>query len=199
MIRLIIVRHAECEANARKIIAGHSDYKLTGKGIEQAKKVALRLKNEKIDKAFVSDIKRAKDTAKEILKYHKDVKVVHEKRIRERNYGVFEGMPRGSVRKAAEEKKIKFNEFKPEKGESVKEVRQRVVEFLDEILDKEQGKTILMAAHGGPILELLFHLLKLPEEQYQEYHPETTAVTIIEFDAGKKHKVHLLNCTNHLK
>ena len=35
---------------------------LTKVGIEQARKLALRLKDEKIDAAYVSDLDRAKDT-----------------------------------------------------------------------------------------------------------------------------------------
>ena len=198
MIRLILVRHAECEANAREIITGHSDYKLTCKGDEQAKKVGLRLKDEKVDIAFVSDAKRATDTAKEILKHHKNVNVVYDSRLRERNYGIFEGTVSGSVSKAAEKAGVSFNEFKPDKGESIKELNLRVIDFFEEMIKKEDGKTVLVISHGGPILEIFFHLLNVPRDKYREYHPGNTAVTILEIDVDKKHKVHALNCTNHL-
>src|SRR3989338_4842950 len=49
----------------------------------QAKKVAAHLKNEKIDFIYSSDLRRAKDTAKEIAKYHK-VKIFYTKELSER-------------------------------------------------------------------------------------------------------------------
>jgi len=59
-MRLILVRHGETEENVAKITQGHMPSKLTKQGIEQAKKLALRLKDEKIDKIFVSDLKRCR-------------------------------------------------------------------------------------------------------------------------------------------
>jgi len=45
-MKLIITRHGETEENTKGIIMGHLPGKLTPLGIEQAKKVAQRLKNE---------------------------------------------------------------------------------------------------------------------------------------------------------
>ncbi len=51
-MRLIITRHGETEENIAGIMMGHLQGKLSATGIEQAKKVALRLKDEKIDFIF---------------------------------------------------------------------------------------------------------------------------------------------------
>jgi broad specificity phosphatase PhoE len=51
-------------------------------GKSQAKKVASRLKNEEIDLIYSSDLKRAKETAKEINKFH-NLDIKYDKRIRE--------------------------------------------------------------------------------------------------------------------
>lgn len=76
-MKLIIVRHGETEENASEIIQGHSLGKLSKKGIEQSKKLALRLKGEKIDMIFSSDLERAKDTIKEVARFHKVQYITH--------------------------------------------------------------------------------------------------------------------------
>ena len=67
-MKLIIARHGETEENKKGILQGHLPGKLTELGIEQSKKLALRLKNEKIDAIYSSDLARASNTAKEIIK-----------------------------------------------------------------------------------------------------------------------------------
>jgi broad specificity phosphatase PhoE len=52
----------------------------------QTQKVAKRLKNEKIDFIYSSDLKRASDTAKEIAKYHPHISIKLTQELRERNY-----------------------------------------------------------------------------------------------------------------
>jgi len=56
--RLIFVRHGETEENKAKIVQGQKHGKLSEEGLEQAKKVAERLKDEKIDFIYSSDLDR---------------------------------------------------------------------------------------------------------------------------------------------
>ncbi|MBI4162713.1 MAG: histidine phosphatase family protein [Candidatus Aenigmarchaeota archaeon] len=93
-MKLIIVRHGESLANTQMLFEGSSHGELTELGIQQAKKVGLRLKNEKIDIAYVSDLKRAQDTSAEILKFHVDTPVIPTEELRERHYGTLESVER---------------------------------------------------------------------------------------------------------
>jgi len=85
-MKIIIVRHGESLANSKNISQGSgdewTDTPLTKKGKGQAKKVAERLKEEDIEVIYSSDLKRAKETAREIGKFHK-VKVEFDPRIRD--------------------------------------------------------------------------------------------------------------------
>lgn len=56
-MRLILVRHGETKDNDAGILQGQLHGELNKSGIEQAEKVAVRLKNEKIDFIFTSDLK----------------------------------------------------------------------------------------------------------------------------------------------
>src|SRR3989338_4638852 len=70
IMKLILVRHGETDANRDMICQGHMNSHLTQKGLRQARLVAERLKYFPIDIAYSSDLDRALDTCKEILRYH---------------------------------------------------------------------------------------------------------------------------------
>jgi broad specificity phosphatase PhoE len=196
-MRLILVRHGETEENVAKINQGHMPGKLTKQGIEQAKKLALRLKDEKIDKIFVSDLKRCVDTAAEIIKFHPKAEVIYEPAVREQNLGIYEGKPHGSMRKAAEAAGVHPYEFKPEGGESFPELRKRIRTFIDALIKKEHNKTVLIVSHGGPIRQFLIDYLKAPHDKWDDYSHANCAVTILEIDE-KGHEIHALRCVKHL-
>jgi broad specificity phosphatase PhoE len=200
-MRLILVRHGETEANAREINEGHSPGKLTAKGKRQAKLVGMRLRDEKIDKIYVSDLKRTVDTASEIIRHHPKARVVYEPLLRERNQGVLEKSPYGTFSRIVKERGENVLDFKPEGGESINEVKHRIGRFLDRIMKRDKDKTILLVTHGGVIVNMLIKLLRIPEEgdNYKSLLPQNTAVTIIAVDSkGKKNTLETFNCVKHL-
>ncbi len=194
---IIFVRHGETLHNSKKIICGHTDSTLSKKGKEQAKKVGLRFKDESIDVLFSSDSARAKQTAAEIKKHHA-ISLGYDARLRERNYGTYEGKHLNDWLKALSKTKTPFHKFKPRRGESPEEVINRSLDFIDEMLRTHPGKSILLVAHGTIIRQTVMALLKKKDATHKKYHHMNTGVTIIEFK-GKTPKLKLLNCTKHLK
>ena len=85
-MKIILVRHGQSLANEKSMSQGKKDEwentSLTKKGKEQAEKVAKRLKNEYIGVIYSSDLKRAKETAEAINKFH-NVKIKLDKRLRD--------------------------------------------------------------------------------------------------------------------
>jgi broad specificity phosphatase PhoE len=191
-VKLIIVRHGETEENVKGICQGTSLGTLSAKGIEQAKKLALRLKDEKIDKIYVSDLKRAKDTAKEIIKYHPKAEITYTPELRERNWGTFEGKRREEMNEAD----FKNDNYRPEKGETRKEAKQRAAKFADK-LKKEHNKTVLLVSHVGTITHLMLHLLQKDWKEHEQYHHHNCALTILEITEKEK-KIVTFNCCKHL-
>ena len=150
----------------------------------------MRLKNEKIDAVYSSDLKRAKDTAKEILKFHKNTPVHYVKELREGNVGSYTGKTRDE---------ININDF-PKDAESLEHMMERIGSFLDRIYPKNKDKTILFVCHGGIKRALITYILNKPVSFIKQIpKPENTAVSIFEIREDKKHKVHLLNCVKHLE
>ena len=68
LLQLTFIRHGETNLNYLNLCQGHTDGKLTAKGLNQAKLLGQSLKNEKFDKIYCSDLSRAVDTCEGILK-----------------------------------------------------------------------------------------------------------------------------------
>jgi len=195
-MRLIITRHGETKENVLGIIMGHLPGKLTEKGIAQAKKVALRLKDERIDYIYSSDLARSSDTTKEILKYHSNVKVEYVKDLRER----FLGNWQGKTKKEIGLKKTKIiDEFCSDDGECNKELFNRAKLFLIKVFSKHSKDTVLFVGHNGinkAIISVILGKTYKELEHLENMH--NTSISIFDINEKKSHKVHIFNCTKHL-
>lgn len=196
-MKLIIVRHGETEENVEKIVQGHKLGILTNKGLEQAKKLGQRLKDEKIDVIFSSDLLRAKNTTREIEKYH-NIPVHYDKELNERCMGIFEGRPVEEYEKALNESGLDIGDFRPEGGESFTELRERAKRFLERLREEYKGKTVLISSHGWFSAMLLGILLNMPIEEAADLDLENASINIIELGENAEHKAHLINSIEHL-
>ncbi len=199
-IKLIFVRHGESEDNVNKLHGGHSSAQLTKIGKEQAHNAAIYLKNEHIDLFYVSDLQRTKQTADPIIREHLNAPVIYEPRLREKNTGIHTGQPIGTSQAKAKELGLTMKEYRPENGESYDDLMVRAVSFIEDVIKTHQGKTVALISHGGTITNTILHLLKLEPnaENFDAHNPHNTAITILEIDNDKNHKVHLLNSIEHL-
>lgn len=144
MIELFLVRHGETIENSKGIIQGQTEGTLTQNGIEQNKKLAIKLKNLNFEVAFSSPLKRAVQTAEQIVKFH-EVDLIKDPRLVERNMGVLQG------------KKIPtFYDVKKdyEGMESLQDIFNRVQSFLEYLLKSHNNKTILVVSHGITLIIL---------------------------------------------
>jgi len=138
--KIYLFRHGQTYHNRDALFSGWLDVGLTKRGIEDAKIIALRLKDKKIDVAFQSRLKRSKQTLKEVLKYHNECrKIITDNRIIERNYGVLQGKKhydfvRKNSPKLYDEYHRSYDKMPP-KGESIEMVEKRVLSFVKYLLN----------------------------------------------------------------
>ena len=90
-MRLILIRHGETAWNREKKVQGVSDISLNETGVRQAHRLALSLKDEKINAIYTSPLKRAYDTARIIGQFH-GASIYVESGLMEMNPGDFEGL-----------------------------------------------------------------------------------------------------------
>ncbi len=193
-MKLIIVRHGETFENIKGIFQGHLNSQLTPNGLEQSKNIAEKLKNIKIDCAYSSDLDRALDTCKEILKFHPETNLIPTKILREQSKGVLEG----KIKLKKSNLEIPNYNFKPRSGESLSEVWDKVIPFLEKIKNEYKNKTLLIVSHRGPISCLLTHLNNETLENQKKYLPSgNTAISTININ-NKKIVFETLNCCQHL-
>lgn len=155
-LHIYLFRHGQTYFNRDKRFTGWKDSRLTPLGKKQAKIIAEKLKNKRIDVAFVTRLSRSKDTMKEVLKYHPECKaiIINDKMI-ERSYGKFEGLYHKTViSKYGKEKFDKWHrdyDYPPPGGESLKMVEKRVLSFIKELIPfmKRNKFNVAISAHGN--------------------------------------------------
>ena len=193
-----MVRHGESFGNLQGLSQGHADYELTEKGIEQAKKIALRLKDEKIDFAYSSNLKRCSDTAEEIMKFHPYAKLILTNELREQAKGIWEGKNQKERDEAIRKASVEYHEFIFEGGEKYDEMFKRVISFFEKIKKKHKNEYVLIVSHGSPIASLTSYLLGKELRDAEQFVPKNTGISIFEINE-KDIKIESENCTKHLK
>ena len=171
-LHIYLFRHGQTTFNRDKRFTGWIDARLTKKGILDAKKIALKLRNKKIDLSYTSDFERCKKTLKEVLKYHKECKkVLIDKRLRERDYGAFDGLYHEQIIKKYGEDMFKkwhrgYN-FPTPKGESMKMVEKRVTPFIKDLLKKmkKEKANVAISASGNSMRPIRKYFEKLSVQQ----------------------------------
>ena len=145
-----VIRHGESENNVLKIAddGRGTPYHLTEKGRAQVFSAAAELKATGIDLIFSSPITRTKETA-EIIAKELGCKVVEEPRLREYEFGVYDGKPLAEYDAAFPDTEELFVHA-TERGEAENDVRKRVGELLYELERTHTNKNILLVTHGDP-------------------------------------------------
>ena len=188
-MKIILTRHGETVGNLKNILeGGRVQGKLSKLGFQQIKKLALRLKKEKFDFVYSSDLKRAKDTTLEIMKYHSDIPIKFVKDVREQDLGDFTGKHHDSV---------DWNN-KPKNFETREHIQKRAIKFIDKIYRKHKNQIVLLVAHAIFNKALITGILGKHTDLMDEIDQKNTCVNILEIREDKKHTVHLMNCTKHL-
>ena len=196
-MKLILTRHGETHENRTRKVQGHTFGTLNAFGKAQAKKLARRLANEKIDVIYVSDLERARHTADEIIKHHSFVPVFYTQELRERCMGSWEGESWDDM--GVDLQNIDTAMF-PEDAENDFALYARGKNFLNKLLRRHMGESVLVIAHGA-INGMMLNAIRGvdPSELRHMEIMKNAAVSIFEFIDNKNHVVHVHNCTQHLE
>jgi probable phosphoglycerate mutase len=167
-MRVVVVRHGETDWNLNGRMQGHAPVPLNETGRGQADRVGRYLAREyAFDRVVASDLLRTRQTA-EHVREHVDAPVEFDSAWRERDLGVYQGLSYGDIHErfpefALGEAAVRAASEVPEGGESILQMRDRVVEGWRELLGGGD-ETVLVVTHGGPIYLLLGHVKELDVE-----------------------------------
>ena len=140
-------RHGQTFWNVEDKICGSTDIALTEYGQEQAIALGQKILEEglQIDEILYSPLIRAADTARHISEIT-GIPAIEEPRLKEQNFGKYEGT---SPRNAPEFQKAKTNFIcSYEGGETMLHLCQRIYNLLDDLKERNDGKTYLLDMYG---------------------------------------------------
>ncbi|MBI5633465.1 MAG: histidine phosphatase family protein [Nitrospirae bacterium] len=209
---LYLIRHGETEGSETKRYKGSIDVPLSENGIRQVEKtsafVAAHVRgtssskhmsylkdvhgtqatlsgiSDRLKAVYTSDLGRAVKSGEIIATPH-GIVPIEVPELRERSFGIWEGMSFTEIREQYPEE---FNawagnplKYSPVDGESTLEVKERAIKALDKILSGHDGECIAVVAHGGVNRIILCHVLGIPFENIFRIEQDYAAVNIIEF------------------
>ena len=158
---LYLVRHGQTDDNKNHIIQGNKPLNKLGK--KQVKETAQTLKDINFDICFCSPLRRTKQTAKALLKYHKNLEVIYDDRLIERKYGDLVGICYDTIPNYSA---IRWNanEKFDDTAEQVLDFYDRISTFYNDILPKYKGQNILIVAHSGVARMTFYYFNGKPED-----------------------------------
>jgi probable phosphoglycerate mutase len=149
--RVILIRHAETPWNRERRMQGHIDTPLSEAGRAQALALGQRLADAAFSALYSSDLARAHETARAIASLSGHA-IVADRRLRERSFGVFEGLTYAEMAERHPEDFARFDSRDPDYvlpgGESARAFWQRCLSCLAEIGRRHAGEEVVVVTHG---------------------------------------------------
>ena len=170
---IILLRHGETDYNQKRVYCGHNNPGINENGVRQLEARGEFFKErEKIDKIYCSDLQRCQDSANIVTRHFKAEMEIRSG-LREIKFGIFEGRGYDEIKELYPEESRKFVEewdtFKIPQGESLQELKERVLKEMDDIVENNKGKTVLVSTHGGVVQMLLSQYLCKNLEGYWRF------------------------------
>lgn len=161
--KLLLIRHGETAWNAEHRIQGQLDIPLSPLGMLQSARLAECLANEPIEAVYSSRQSRAWLTAAPVAA-RLGLQVVSEPRIRERSFGIFEGLTLDEIAACYPAEFSKWRErdpaWRPEGGESGRQLIDRVMSAVTELSARHKNQTVVLVSHGG-VLDVVYRAARL--------------------------------------
>lgn len=190
---LVLVRHGQSEWNRLNMFTGWKDVGLSEEGVTEAHRAGQLLKEEGLvfDSAFASTLKRAHNTLDIILGELGQGKlpIIKAAALNERDYGQLVGINKEEARKRFGAEKVhiwqRSYDIAPPGGESLKDTAARVCPFFDRwvVPELQEGKNVIVVAHGNSLRSLIMELDKLTPEEVQDYSLATASPVIYRVNA----------------
>ena len=178
MIKLVIVRHGQSVWNLENKFTGWTDVDLSDNGVNEAIEAGKVLKEKgfSFDVAFTSVLKRANRTLDLILNEldEKNIPIYKSWRLNERHYGALQGLNKAETAEKYLEMKGYYSEYVPH-TECLKDTIERVIPYWDSDIKPalEEGKKVIIVAHGNSLRGLMKYLDNMSDEEVINLEIET--------------------------
>jgi len=179
---LLVIRHGETVWNIEQRYQGHGDSPLTETGRLQVSALGRRMQGLPFDTLISSDLGRTRETAAIIADYTGHA-VALDSRLRERNYGVLEGLTVPEIKAAHPAVLDRLNTADPDyivpQGESHRQHYQRNIAFIEDVLAQKPGAKVAVVAHGGVLESIFRYVAHMSLEQPRCFISPNASLTTI--------------------
>ncbi len=170
MTTLYLIRHGQSESNLAGVFTGQSDTILTDLGLRQAERTAEYLSRFPITRIYSSSLIRARQTA-EVFAERVGLPIVESDDLRELYAGLWEGHSYPELEALFPETRRVWDEHlgqaRPDGGESIVELADRVYRAIDRILQENRGEQIAVFTHATPVRVMGARWMGIPPSELE--------------------------------
>ena len=205
-MRIILVRHGETEWNRQRRVQGLGNLELNETGRKQSEALGRALRNEKVNAIYTSPLRRARETACAISRFHNiDLEILDG--LKELDVGEVDGM-------TYEDMKIHHSEFftrwmtdftsvRLPGGGYLPELRDQCCTAIQGIVKKEQkvendDRVAVVVTHFFPIMCIICNSVGLDLSHCRRLRVDLASISVLDFNAYSTVLVSL-NDTCHLR
>ena len=187
-VRLLLARHGQTDWHRDNRYVSRTDIGIDETGREQALALARRAKDESPSLVLSSPLKRALLTAEPAAEAC-GLKPEADDRLRELDFGDWEGMTFGEIRSEDPERAERFlrsAEHGFPGGEPLEDGAKRILAVFEDLHRSRAGETVLVVAHNTLLRLGLCAVLGVPLGDYRRRLPRVVnaAITEVRFGEG---------------
>jgi broad specificity phosphatase PhoE len=190
--KVYLLRHGEIESENR--LVGQLDFPLTEEGMRQAYWWNEMFQGVELARICCSDLNRCFQTAEIIAGCRKDV-IEPIPEFREIRLGDWEGLAIAEVAhrfpEAWCERRTRLAAYRPPRGESFQDLKERVIPVFEQIVDEVRGD-IMIVSHAGVNRVILCHLLGVPLGNILRLRQDYGCLNLVEFE-GESFQIRVVN------
>jgi len=185
-----IIRHGETVFNVEDRFCGSSDPQLTENGLRQAEDVAdyLLRQHERVGRVYTSHLHRALAFAR-VISSKLEAPLVIDDRLRELDYGEWEGLTRAEVEKKWSKLYALYlknpERHRPDTSETIEHANARIKEFWSDLthaLFEEELDAVAIITHKDVGRLLLCNIKGIPLSQYRSLTMDNGSIAKVEID-----------------
>ena len=178
-MRLILARHGESVWNQQGIIQGHFDSPLTALGERQVAALSQSLACLDIRHIYSSPAIRAVASAEQLAQRFQ-CQITLDTRLQERHYGELQGRRYDSLG-AEYQERAAYPHVTPPEGESINDVCERSLSFINQLHTRHSQQTLLLVTHGDVLAVVIWALKgRQNDDDLRRYSHRNASFTTLE-------------------
>ncbi|GIW40940.1 MAG: phosphoglycerate mutase [Candidatus Binatia bacterium] len=184
-LRFFLVRHGLTDWNEERRLLGRTEIPLNRRGLAQARSLARALARVPPGRVFASPRRRARETAEEIAR-SSGLVVETAPELDEVRLGRWLGKTVDELQDDEDLRRyLEDPTYECDAIEPAREVRDRVVAFVERLRQNPPAPDLVLVSHGDPLRVLVSHYLGIELREYRRLRIFPGSVTLLEFDGAR--------------